>query len=84
MVGALILADGVETAQRLSVLKENGEVNVSSLARQVQHTDSLVTDEFALDGVAHVSIGNEPSILSDHVYLLSVGGVITTSIAQCY
>ena len=84
MVGALILADGVEAAQRLSVLKENGEVNVSGLARQIQYANGLVADEFTLNGVAHVAVGNEPSILSDHVYLLSVGGVITTSIAQCY
>ena len=85
VVGALVLADGVEATEGLGVLKENGEVDVSGLARQVQHADGLVADELALDGVAHVAVGNEPSILSDHVFSPFGGGKwITISIAQRY
>ena len=64
VVGALVLADCVEAAKGLAVLKVEGEINVGGLSREIEDTDSLVADEFALDGITHVAVGNEPGVFS--------------------
>ena len=64
-MGTLVLAGGVEAAEGLAVLKVKGKINVGGLPGQVEHAHGLVADELALDGVAHVTIGDKPSVFSN-------------------
>jgi hypothetical protein len=66
VVGTLVLADGVEAAERGAILKVEGQVDVGGLTREIQHADSLVADEFALGGITHVTVGDEPGLFSVH------------------
>ena len=62
VVGALVRTLGVDTAQRLGIFEVQGNVNVRSLARKIEHTNSLVADKLTLDCVTHIAVGNQPDL----------------------
>ena len=73
VVGALVLANGVDSAHRLVIFEIEGYVDVCILTRKIEHADSLVADKVALLGITHKSVGNKPYIFSVHnIFVLSL------------
>ena len=66
VIGALMLANGVNAAHGLVVFKIKRDIDVRILAREVEHAYSLVADQLALFGIAHKSVGNKPDLFSVH------------------
>ncbi len=66
VIGALVLADRVNSAHRLVVFKVESDIDIGILTRKIENADSLVADEVALLGVAHKTVGNKPYIFSVH------------------
>ena len=66
VIGALVLADRVNSAHRFVVFKVESDIDIGILARKIENADGLVADEIALLGVAHKTVGNKPYIFSVH------------------
>ena len=69
VIGALVLANGVDSAHRLVIFKIESYVDVGVLTGKVENADRLVADEITLACVAHKAVSNKPYIFSVHISL---------------
>jgi len=63
---SFVFTRSVEAAHRFAILKKERQVDVGASPGEIEHANSLVTNEVAALGNPHVSVGDQPAFFSVH------------------